>query len=126
MRKKKRPKQRRTKRCAQQLIEGLTVDEFIRRNADPIWLHQHGMWEYIECEDTTSVSDEWHAIVQEFESGWDGPWEWLEHADDLSKSYWRVGKYWLTEQPLPGEQKWLDSSKWKMKKPPKRGRKGRR
>jgi hypothetical protein len=23
-----------------QLIDGLTVDEFIARNADPIWLHQ--------------------------------------------------------------------------------------
>lgn len=26
-------------------VEGLPVDEFIRRNADPIWLHQHGMYE---------------------------------------------------------------------------------
>jgi len=24
------------------------VDEFIRQNADPIWLHQNEMWEYIE------------------------------------------------------------------------------
>lgn len=31
-----------------QLIEGLTVDEFIRQNADPIWLHQNEMWELIE------------------------------------------------------------------------------
>lgn len=30
------------------MIDGLTVDEFIRRNADPIWLHQNGMWEYLE------------------------------------------------------------------------------
>lgn len=29
-------------------IDGLPVDEFIRRNADPIWLHQNGMWEYLE------------------------------------------------------------------------------
>jgi hypothetical protein len=28
-----------------QLIEGLPVDEFIARNADPIWLHQNGLWE---------------------------------------------------------------------------------
>jgi len=28
-----------------QLIEGLPVDEFIARNADPIWLHQNQMWE---------------------------------------------------------------------------------
>ena len=29
------------------LIEGLEADEFIRRNADPIWLHQNEMWEYM-------------------------------------------------------------------------------
>ena len=26
-------------------IDGLPVDEFIARNADPIWLHQNEMWE---------------------------------------------------------------------------------
>ena len=30
-----------------QLIEGLPADEFIARNADPIWLHQNEMWELI-------------------------------------------------------------------------------
>ena len=30
-----------------QLIDGLPVDEFIARNADPIWLHQNEMWELI-------------------------------------------------------------------------------
>ena len=29
-------------------IDGLDIDEFIRRNADPIWLHQNEMWEYID------------------------------------------------------------------------------
>ena len=29
-------------------IDGLDVDDFIRQNADPIWLHQNGMWEYID------------------------------------------------------------------------------
>jgi hypothetical protein len=29
-------------------IEGMDVDEFIRNNADPIWLHQNEMWEYIQ------------------------------------------------------------------------------
>ncbi len=29
-------------------IDGMDVDEFIRRNADPIWLHQKEMWEYME------------------------------------------------------------------------------
>ena len=30
------------------MIDGMTVDEFIRRNADPIWLHQNEMWELME------------------------------------------------------------------------------
>jgi len=30
-------------------IDGIDVDEFIRRNADPIWLHQNGMHELIEA-----------------------------------------------------------------------------
>ena len=29
-------------------IDGMDVEEFIRRNADPIWLHQNEMWEYID------------------------------------------------------------------------------
>jgi uncharacterized protein YnzC (UPF0291/DUF896 family) len=29
-------------------IEGMDVDEFIIRNADPIWLHQNEMWEYMD------------------------------------------------------------------------------
>lgn len=33
-------------------IDGMDVDEFIRRNADPIWLHQNEMWEYLESDDT--------------------------------------------------------------------------
>ena len=36
-------KQKRVRRP--QLIDGLPVDEFIAQNADPIWLHQNGMWE---------------------------------------------------------------------------------
>ena len=30
-----------------QLIEGLPVEEYIAANADPIWLHQNGLWESI-------------------------------------------------------------------------------
>ena len=26
-------------------IDGMDVDEFIARNADPIWLHMNGRWE---------------------------------------------------------------------------------
>ncbi len=29
-------------------IDGLPVDEFIARNADPAWLHQNEMWEYVK------------------------------------------------------------------------------
>ena len=39
-------KQKRVKRPVS--IDGMDVDEFIRRNADPIWLHENEMWEYIE------------------------------------------------------------------------------
>jgi len=28
-------------------IDGMDPDEFILRNADPIWLHQNEMWEYL-------------------------------------------------------------------------------
>jgi hypothetical protein len=38
-------KQKRVKRPP--AIDGLPLDEFIRRNADPIWLHQNEMWELI-------------------------------------------------------------------------------
>jgi hypothetical protein len=26
----------------------MDAEEFIRRNADPIWLHQNELWEYID------------------------------------------------------------------------------
>ena len=39
-------KQKRVKRTP--TIDGLDPDEFIRRNADPIWLHQNEMREYID------------------------------------------------------------------------------
>ena len=28
-------------------IDGMPVDEFLARNADPTWLHENGMWEMI-------------------------------------------------------------------------------
>ena len=42
-------KQKRVPRPSQ--IDGVDVDEFIRQNADPIWLHQNGMWEYMNGDD---------------------------------------------------------------------------
>jgi len=38
-------------------IDGISVDEFIRNNADPIWLHQNEMWEYIEIEEKLLSKD---------------------------------------------------------------------
>ncbi|MDL1984420.1 MAG: hypothetical protein LWX54_09580 [Deltaproteobacteria bacterium] len=38
-------KQKRVKRPP--TINGMDVDEFIRRNADPIRLHKNEMWEYM-------------------------------------------------------------------------------
>ena len=35
------------------MIDGLPVDEFIARNADPIWLHQNGLWELMPPADET-------------------------------------------------------------------------
>jgi hypothetical protein len=32
-------------------IDGVDVDEFIRRNADPLWLHRNQMWEYMTDDD---------------------------------------------------------------------------
>ena len=32
-------------------VEGMPLDEFIARNADPVFLHQNGMWEYIQHDD---------------------------------------------------------------------------
>ena len=29
-------------------IDGMDVDDFIRRNADQIWLHQNETWEYLD------------------------------------------------------------------------------
>lgn len=39
-------KQKRVKRPP--TIDGMSVEEFIRRNADPVWLHQNEMWEYMD------------------------------------------------------------------------------
>ena len=48
-------KQKRIKRPL--TIEGMDADEFIRRNADPIWLHQNEMWEYIDQNKEEEVHD---------------------------------------------------------------------
>ena len=44
-----RGKQKRVKRPP--TVEGTDVDEFIRGNADPLWLHRNQMWEYMTDDD---------------------------------------------------------------------------
>jgi hypothetical protein len=39
-------------------IDGMDVDEFIRQNADPVWLHQNEMWEYIQPDKIDDLDDE--------------------------------------------------------------------
>lgn len=41
-------KQKRVKRPP--TIDGIDLDDFIKRNADPIWLHQDEMWEDMDFE----------------------------------------------------------------------------
>ena len=36
-------------------IDGMDVDEYIQQNADPIWLHQNEMWEYIQIEENEDI-----------------------------------------------------------------------
>jgi hypothetical protein len=36
-------------------IDGMDVDEFIRRNADPIFLHQNEMWELMDENNSEEV-----------------------------------------------------------------------
>ena len=49
-------KQKRVKRPP--TIDGMSMDEFIRRNADPIWLHQNEIWEDVVDEECESEADE--------------------------------------------------------------------
>jgi hypothetical protein len=39
-------------------IEGMSVDEFILQNADPIWLHQNELWEYLDVETLDPLAEE--------------------------------------------------------------------
>ena len=38
-------------------VDRMDVDEFIRRNADPVWRHQNEMWELIDGDDNHSEGD---------------------------------------------------------------------
>ena len=37
-------------------IDGIDANEFIQQNADPIWLHQNEMWEYIKTEEDEVIN----------------------------------------------------------------------
>ena len=37
-------------------IDGMDADEYIQQNADPIWLHQNEMWEYIQTDEDDELS----------------------------------------------------------------------
>lgn len=43
-------KQVRVKRPA--IIDGIPVDQFIEENADPIWLHQNGLWDLMPAQES--------------------------------------------------------------------------
>ncbi|MEI6790067.1 MAG: hypothetical protein WCK42_02675 [Myxococcaceae bacterium] len=57
-----------------QTIEGLDIDEFIRRNADPIWLHQNEMWEYM-----SATSNHRYTIVCYTAAHEDLDLKWIQH-----------------------------------------------
>lgn len=33
----------------------MDIDKFIQENADPIWLHQNEMWEYIQTDENEDL-----------------------------------------------------------------------
>ncbi len=66
-------KQKRIKRPP--TIDGMSADDFIMNNADPIWLHQNEMWENIEVDEEDSEFE--HEIPST-------PEGWLR---EISKAY---------------------------------------
>ncbi len=48
-------KQKRVRRPPK--IDGMDVEEFIRRNADSVWLHQNGLWEYVSDNETLNDNE---------------------------------------------------------------------
>lgn len=43
-------------------IDGIDAEEFILRNADPLWLHQNGLWEYM---DETGTGEEITEVMKQ-------------------------------------------------------------
>ena len=53
-------KQKRVKRPP--TIDGIELDDFIQRNADPAWLHQNELWEEIDSEEPEEINDLPHPL----------------------------------------------------------------
>lgn len=39
-------------------IDGMDIEDYVRQNADPIWLHQNEMWEHMESEEYNNDAKE--------------------------------------------------------------------
>jgi len=91
-------KQKRVRRAP--TIEGMDVDEFTLLNADPLWLHQEGLWEYLMPEEDQPPSDDFSL----FETG---DWEVVDtqSVDDLVES---SGLTWNQTAQSPGDY-WASS-----------------
>ncbi|MEI8018162.1 MAG: hypothetical protein WCH39_08155 [Schlesneria sp.] len=59
-------RQKRVRRPQQ--IDGMSVDEFIARNADPIWLHQNEMWELMPHDANAEAADDLTSLSPSQES----------------------------------------------------------
>jgi hypothetical protein len=55
-------KQKRAKRLSS--IDGMDVDDFIMNNADPIFLHQNELWEYMDQPKDSNNPDRADALTQ--------------------------------------------------------------
>jgi hypothetical protein len=70
-------------------IDGLPVDEFIARNADPIWLHEMGLWELMpgdQTSDTPTADEVWSHVTASSETmpedaEWDDGQPWPDPGE---------------------------------------------
>lgn len=46
-----------------QLIDGMSVDDFIARNADPLWLHQNEMWELMPLDTDAETAEDFPGLL---------------------------------------------------------------
>ncbi|MDN5871108.1 MAG: hypothetical protein L0H73_10385 [Nitrococcus sp.] len=51
-------------------VDGITGDQFIEENADPIWLHQNGLWEMMPTEEPMrDIEPSAESVTREDEDG---------------------------------------------------------